>query len=138
MAPLRHGLSPPFRNLKTCRPLIRVAPVHSRGCLPSVRERKLLSLSDAIRKSSLIPAQILESSVPQMKKKGRLQVGMDADVIVLDPATVQDRATYTNPAQPSVAIKDVLVSGVPVIADGELVRDARPGKAVRRSTTSPD
>jgi N-acyl-D-glutamate deacylase len=52
--------------------------------------------------STLIPAQILDAGVPQMKKKGRLQLGMDADVIVFDAVKVQDRATYVNPSQPSV------------------------------------
>ena len=100
-----------------------------------VRERKHLSLSDAIRKSTLIPAQILEASVPQMEKKGRMQEGMDADVVVFDAGTIQDRATYTEPAQPSVGMKYVLVNAVPIVSDGELVRDALPGKPVRGSVT---
>jgi N-acyl-D-glutamate deacylase len=101
-----------------------------------VRERKVLSILEAIRKSSLIPAQILEASVPQMTKKGRLQVGMDADVLAFDAATIQDRATYTQPAQPSVGMKHVLVNGVPVVIDGQLVRDARPGEPIRRNATN--
>ncbi|MEO5563158.1 MAG: amidohydrolase family protein [Chitinophagaceae bacterium] len=97
-----------------------------------VRERKVLTLSEAIRKSSLIPAMILESSVPQMKKMGRLQQGMNADIIIFDPATVQDNASFSNPNQPATGMKYVLVNGVPVIFAGQLIRDARPGKAVRR------
>ena len=49
-----------------------------------VRERKLMTMSEAIRKMSLMPAQTLEDFVPQMKKKGRLQEGMDADIVVFD------------------------------------------------------
>jgi len=78
----------------------------------------------------------MQEFVPQMNKKGRLQAGMDADVVVFDVATIQDRATYADPAQPSVGMQYVLVNGVPVIADGELVRDARSGKPVRRSVPS--
>jgi len=98
-----------------------------------VRERDALTLTEAIRKSSLIPAQILEKSVPQMRTKGRVQPGMDADIIVFDLRTVQDKATFTQPYLPAVGMKYVLVGGVPVISGGELVRDARPGKAIRRS-----
>lgn len=97
-----------------------------------VRERKQLSLSDAIWKASLGPAKILEQSVPQMRKKGRLQAGMDADLIVFDPSTVQDRATFTRPAQTAVGMRWVIINGSPVIADGQLKLDARPGKPVRR------
>ena len=81
---------------------------------------------------TLIPAQILEQSVPQMKLKGRLQVGKDADVVVFDLATVRDRATYTAPNATSVGMKHVVVNGMPVIRDGELVRSALPGRAIRR------
>lgn len=111
----------------------RSAGTFARFLAQWVRERKLISLSDAIRKSTLVPAQILEPSMPQMRTKGRMQEGMDADVVVFDADTIQDRATYTEPAQPSVGMKYVLVNGVPVVSDGELVRDARPGKPVRRS-----
>jgi N-acyl-D-glutamate deacylase len=97
-----------------------------------VRERGVLDLPAAIEKSSLGPARILEDSVPQMRRKGRLQAGMDADVIVFDPARVQDRATFTAPAQHSIGMRYVLVNGVPVVDGGELRRDARPGRAIRR------
>src|SRR5262249_10848396 len=58
-----------------------------------VREEKVVSLMDAIRKSSLMPAQRLESISTQMRQKGRLRVGADADISVFDPAKVIDRAT---------------------------------------------
>jgi N-acyl-D-glutamate deacylase len=78
------------------------------------------------------PAKLVEESAQQMKKKGRLQVGMDADVVVLDPATVQDRASYAQPNQTSVGIKYLFVNGMPVIRNGELDQNAFPGQAVRR------
>jgi N-acyl-D-glutamate deacylase len=71
-----------------------------------------------------------------MEKKGRLREGMDADVIVFDPATVQDRASFSEPYLPAIGMKYVLVNGVPVIQEGELVRDAAPGRPIRRVVTS--
>ncbi|MGW4799099.1 amidohydrolase family protein [Nonomuraea sp. NPDC004297] len=93
-----------------------------------------LSLVEAIRKTSLIPAQILEKSVPQMRRKGRLQVGADADIVVFDLATVQDNATFTKPAQRSTGFRHVLVNGTPIIQDGEEILEARPGQPIRRPT----
>lgn len=97
-----------------------------------VRERDALPLMEALEKASLIPAQILEKSTPQMAKKGRLQVGMDADIVVFDMETVSDKGTYTEPAQTAVGMKHVLVNGVPLIEDGNLDLEAFPGKAIRR------
>lgn len=97
-----------------------------------VRERKLLSVQDAIKKMSLMPAQTLESYVPQMKKKGRLQVGMDADVAIFDLETVKPMGTYAKPYRPASGFKHVLVGGVQVVDDGELVVAAAPGKPIRR------
>jgi cytosine/adenosine deaminase-related metal-dependent hydrolase len=95
-----------------------------------VRERGLLTLTEAIRRSSLLPAQILTDSVPGMRRKGRVQVGADADLVVFDPATVTDHATYTQMAA-STGFRHVLVGGTPVVRDGEIVLDALPGRAVR-------
>jgi hypothetical protein len=118
-------------------PAKAVAHPRSAGCFARilgryVREGKKLSLPEAIRRCALRPAQILEASVPQMRKKGRLKVGADADVIVFDPKTVRDRATYLEPNQTSVGMHAVLVNGGFVIRDAELVRTAFPGKAIRR------
>lgn len=114
----------------------RSAGTFSRFLRDYVRERKKLDLREALRKVSLIPAQILENSVPAMKQKGRLQVGADADIVVFDPATVSDRATYAAPAATSIAMKFVIVNGTPVIRDGQLVRDALPGRPVRRAVVA--
>lgn len=113
----------------------RSAGTYTRLLAHWVRERNALSLSEAIRKSSLIPAQILDQSVPQMKLKGRIQEGMDADIIVFDFDTVQDKATFTEPNQPAEGMRYVLVNGTAVIENGELVVDAHPGRAIRREIT---
>ena len=97
-----------------------------------VRERGLLSLTEAIRKMSLMPAQTLEGFVPQMKKKGRIQVGMDADIVVFDPETIRDVGTYEEPNQPAKGVQTVLVNGEPIVAKGKLVLDAAPGQPIRR------
>ena len=99
-----------------------------------VRERKLMTLSEAIRKMSLMPAQTMEDFVPQMKKKGRLQLGMDADIVVFDPNTVREVGTYEDPNHPAQGINWVLVNGTLVVDKGELVQDAGPGRPIRRST----
>ncbi len=98
-----------------------------------VRERGLLSLNEAIRKMSLLPAQTLEKSVPQMRTKGRLQVGMDADIVVFDPATVADLATFQNGNQPTVGVQTVIVNGGISVRDGELVLDVAPGRPIRNN-----
>ena len=97
-----------------------------------VREQKALSLMDAIRKMTLLPAQRLEKAVPSMRAKGRIKVGADADLTIFDPATVIDRATFEQPAQYSEGIRHVLVGGVFVVRDEKIVEGTKPGKAIRR------
>lgn len=98
-----------------------------------VRQQNALSLMDAIRKMSLLPAQRLEKAVPAMRSKGRIKVGADADLAIFDPATVIDRATFEQPALYSEGIRHVLVGGVFVVRDDKVVEGAKPGNAVRRS-----
>jgi dihydroorotase len=96
-----------------------------------VREKKILSLDDAIRKMTLMPAQRLEPRVPAMKKKGRIQPGSDADITVFDPQTVRDRSTYEHGKVASEGVRYVLVGGTFVVKDGQLVPGATPGKSIR-------
>ena len=96
-----------------------------------VRERKVLSLMDALRKMTLLPAQRLEAVAPVMKKKGRVQVGADADLTVFDPATVIDRATYNEGNVPSAGIIHVLVEGTLVMKDTSIQDGVFPGQAIR-------
>lgn len=95
------------------------------------REKKLLPLMEALAKMTILPARRLEGHVPMMKTKGRIAVGADADLTVFDPDTVIDRATFEAPTTPSAGIPHVLVNGVFVVRDGETVKGARPGRAVR-------
>ncbi|HMF96518.1 MAG TPA: amidohydrolase family protein [Vicinamibacterales bacterium] len=96
-----------------------------------VREDKALSLMDAVRKASLLPAQRLETMSPVMRQKGRLGVGADADISVFDAAQVIDKATFENAAQYSDGFRFVLVEGTFVVRDGKLQDGVAPGQAIR-------
>lgn len=109
----------------------RTAGTYTRVLGRYVRERGALSLMDALRKMTLMPAQRLERRVPEMKNKGRVRVGADADVVVFDPARVIDKSTYEQPAQYAEGIRHVLVNGVVIINNGELQTGTYPGRAVR-------
>jgi dihydroorotase/N-acyl-D-amino-acid deacylase len=90
-----------------------------------VREEKALTLEDAIRKFSALPAQRL-----RLTDRGVLKAGMWADVVVFDPATVRDLATFDNPNQLSEGMEYVLVNGAPVIEQGKMT-GVLPGKVLR-------
>jgi hypothetical protein len=105
----------------------RAAGSYARVLGRYVREQKALTLMDALRKITAMPADRLG-----IKTKGRLAVGADADITVFDPARVIDKATFEKPAQYSEGIIDVLVNGVAVVRGGELVGGVAPGKGVRR------
>src|SRR5437016_10535674 len=90
-----------------------------------------LSLMNAIRKMTLMPAQRLEARVPAMRQKGRLRVGADADITIFDATKVLHRSTYREPSLPPVGIQHVIVNGVSVVANGQAVEGVAPGQAVR-------
>jgi N-acyl-D-amino-acid deacylase len=96
---------------------------------PLVRERKLFSLEEAVRKMTSVPAERFG-----LIDRGVLREGAVADVVVFNPETVADRATYESPHQLSVGIEHVLVGGVEVFADGapiESLGPELPGRAIR-------
>jgi N-acyl-D-amino-acid deacylase len=90
-----------------------------------VREEKNLTPEDAIRKFSSLPAQRM-----RLADRGVLKAGMWADVVIFDPATVRDLATFENPNQLSEGMEYVLVNGIPVIDRGKMT-GAKPGKVLR-------
>ena len=113
-----------FTHPRTAGTFCRALRLLTRGDEP-------LSMARALAKCSLEPARLLEDRVPAMRRKGRLQAGADADVVVFDPATVADRATYADSIRPSAGIRHVLVNGAFVVREGAIVPGARPGRPVR-------
>jgi N-acyl-D-aspartate/D-glutamate deacylase len=99
-----------------------------------VRELRSVTLMDAIRKMSLMPAQRLEKATLAAHTKGRLQEGADADVIAFDPATVSDRSTYQQPMEPSIGMKFVIVNGTVLIDGGKMLPGTFPGRALTRDS----
>jgi len=108
----------------------RNAGTYSRVLAQYVREKKTLTLMEAIRKMTLMPAQMLERSTPGGKRKGRLQEGADADIVVFDPQTIADRSTFQSPMEPSVGVRYLVVAGTVVIDQGKIVADVFPGRAL--------
>ena len=86
-----------------------------------VRDEGLLTLSDAIARLSLYPAQRLEAFAPAFARKGRIKVGADADIVIFDLMTVASRANYANPFLPPAGLRFVLVGGQVAAQDGELI-----------------
>ncbi len=95
-----------------------------------VRDEGVLPLMEGLGKITLMPAQRLGTVSPQMRRKGRVQLGSDADITVFDPARIIDTATFEDDLSYSEGIEHVLVNGVFVVRDGQNVDGARPGQAV--------
>jgi N-acyl-D-aspartate/D-glutamate deacylase len=108
----------------------RNAGTYSRVLAQYVREKKSLTWMEALRKMTLMPAQMLERSTPDAKRKGRIQEGADGDIVVFDPNTISDRSTFQKPMEPSVGVHYLLVGGAVLIDDGKMASDMYPGKAV--------
>jgi N-acyl-D-amino-acid deacylase len=90
-----------------------------------VREEHRLSMQEAIRKFTALPAQRM-----RLTDRGVLKLGLWADVVVFDPQTIADRSTFSSPNALAVGMKWVLVNGVPVIAEGKMTGD-KPGQVLR-------
>lgn len=109
----------------------RGAGTYARFLRRFVREWGDLSLLEAVRKTSYLAAVQMEKGSPAMRRKGRLNPGSDADIVVFDLEEIAERSTYTEPARTSVGVRWVLVNGVPVVEDGRLREDVRPGRPIR-------
>jgi dihydroorotase/N-acyl-D-amino-acid deacylase len=94
---------------------------------PYVRDAKVLTLEEAVRKMTSMPARRLG-----LTGRGEVAEGKVADLVIFDAATVADRATFTAPHQYPAGIGDVLVNGVPVVVNGALSA-ARPGRVIKRT-----
>ena len=111
---------------------------HPRGCgnFPRVlrllvRERKVMSLETALRKMSTLPAETF-----RIPERGRIAPGYWADLVVLDPNTIKDTATYEAPLERPEGISYVIVNGVPVL-EGDRVYNRMPGKMLRNAFKDP-
>ena len=101
-----------------------------------VREKRVLSLMEAIRKMTLMPARRFEQWVPAMKNKGRIREGADADIVVFDAERIIDQATFREPTNPSQGVAYVLINGVLVARDGVIQEGVYAGQPVRASASS--
>ena len=108
----------------------RTAGTYARS-ISTLRRNGGLSLPEILAKCSLHPARLLQERVPAMRRKGRLSAGSDADIVVFDPETITDQATYADSTRPSTGIRHVLVNGTFVVRDGTLDTNAQPGRPVR-------
>jgi N-acyl-D-aspartate/D-glutamate deacylase len=115
----------------------RNAGTYSRVLAQYVRDKGTITLMDALRKMTLMPAEMLERSTPEALRKGRLQEGADADIVVFDAATISDRATFAKPMEPSVGVHYLLVGGTVVVDEGKIVPDVFPGRALLGTTKRP-
>jgi N-acyl-D-aspartate/D-glutamate deacylase len=108
----------------------RNAGTYSRVLAQYVREKGTLTLMDALRKMTLMPAQMLERSTPAARQKGRLQEGADADIVVFDASTIRDQATFEKPMEPSTGVRYLVVGGTVLVDEGKIVPDVFPGRAL--------
>lgn len=147
-----HSMKPEWIRMAMAAPFVIIASdtmpyapgAHPRGggtfskvLAEYVRETKATTLMEALRRMTLLPARRLEPLAPQMKNKGRLKVGADADITVFDPAAVKDTGTYQTGPRFAVGIPHVIVNGVPVVTDGKTVQDVFPGRAIRGNYGAP-
>ena len=95
-----------------------------------VRETKLLTLTEALSKLSLLQAQWMEQASPAFKKKGRLQEGADADIVIFDPKTIAANAIYGDPYQKPTGMLHVIVGGRQVVEDSERIEGRYPGRKI--------
>lgn len=116
----------------------RVAGTFARVLGHYVRELGTMTLMEALRKMTVAPAQRMERRVKAMARKGRIQPGADADIVLFDATRIIDRATYREPTLPPSGIRDVLVNGVVVVRNGVVQDGVFPGRPIRASRTAVD
>jgi dihydroorotase/N-acyl-D-amino-acid deacylase len=129
---MKHPMTAIASDGALSRPGMGVPHPRSYGTFPRVlgvyvREKRVLTLEDAVRKMTSLPARRLG-----LKDRGVLVEGAVADITIFDPATVNEKGTFTQPNQYPVGIQFVIVNGVPVVDSG-VFTSMRPGKVLRRS-----
>ncbi len=95
-----------------------------------VREREHLTLMEALRKMTIMPAERVEDGAPSMRQRGRIALGAYADITIFDANTIIDRATYLNSAQYSEGVRYVIVNGTLVLDAGEFADEVNPGRPI--------
>ena len=108
----------------------RSAGTFSRFLGRYVRDQEILSLMEGLAKVTLMPAERLEGVAPQMKRKGRIQIGSDADITIFSAEEIIDTADFDGDLTYSEGVRYVLVNGEFVVWDGEIVEGARPGRPI--------
>jgi N-acyl-D-aspartate/D-glutamate deacylase len=106
----------------------RNAGAFARVLARQVRSSRNLSVLEAVKKLSLMPAQRLEASTPEARLKGRLQAGADADIVVFDLDTIRDRATFRDANATSTGVRYLIVGGALVVDEGKVIAGAVPGR----------
>ena len=101
---------------------------------PYVRDLGVISLMDALAKCTILPAKRLDARVPMLARKGRMQMGADADITVFDPATIADTSTVEKPAQMSAGVQYVMVMGKMAKDPTGVIKDVRAGQAIKGQT----
>lgn len=127
------GLEWPLPDTLSAHP--RSSGTFTRFISRYVRDRQTMSLMEGLAKCTILPTRVIEGCAAQMTRKARLQEGCDADIVVFNLETLEDRADFTAMNRPSVGVCHLLVNGVAVITDGMLNPDAAPGRPIRRETS---
>ena len=109
----------------------RGAGTYSRIFGKYVRDEKVLSTMDAIKKVSYFPAKRMESSAPQMRYKGRIEIGADADITIFNPNTIIDKATVKNTSEPSIGVEYVIINGKLIKNKDGIISGVHPGKPIK-------